>query len=1296
MPDRPTHQVVSPEEAQRNAQRAQQDAEFERLLRKRKNSYRQIVGIAGHNKVNVPGVSIEPDGQGGFSIKDKAIDFGSGVLDLLQRGNFAAAGVAEELFVKKSGLLEALGRGGSEIFSGITGVEGQKSTFRDVLDGLGLVNESELRQALPGVDEVPVLGGIAGSFNLRGTVGLALDIALDPVTWLTGGAAVAAKVPRGVKLLRGALPRRIPVFEGATQGLTRKGVRQLAEAEGEALTALKSSLADGTKALPPEHKILWTEGEVLAIQEVKEKLTERLSATGVKLRAADKFSETAVERAISADPADIFGLDELLEGLRPQNAARIKSAMGLRDSAKRADIGAALKDQVDVATDRLVSESLDPNAPLGALAADVTRERAMAAVVEQTSHTPGLMRDITPLRWFGRGIGPAGKTLTEWVVQSGLTQNTLAAMNKILPTQAVRLGIASAAKVKRGYDFLGRNFNVDFNARKLGGYNMMKAAHIQATSLAVAKHHAEALEGPFGQWYQQTLNAMRKDPKARGEVFRKFAIAVDEGDVSLLQGLGDETLAAYGDFRQRMRIMSIADVRKGTMKAAHVRSNYFPHFIEASDQVLEAVQAARPGRKFGTQASIGRHAELRGFQSISDIEMAAKTAGKEIGVLLDPMDALTRRAETSIEANFMSDFQRAVATQFGERGAALVDPHNLYELTRQLTPEDSVAGRIAEKIGRSKKSPKLETIQRLADKHGTLAVGDFLRHRLARIKGAAGVASFMRKYEGFMEALPKLRTKALAPDGTPFVDMPGTFKEIQGYSIPLSAANDLREMGEKIVNTADMNLLLRGYDNFQNRLKLHLTAMFPGFHFRNLYSNVAQMQLDMGLAALNPSIHGRALLIAADLLGEGGQLNLKRTPARAQALRDASMSIGGGRRISLDELRSEILRSGIARGGKDIFEATGVGISIDRVPVAGMTNAKRLAGAWSRAGRSAGGFIENEGRIALYLNLRKRGLSELEATQRVNRALFDYQALTNFERQYLKRAIPFYVWTKKNIALQASGIRNNPGRLAAQVKILNNEDDDVTNTMASWQVEGFRLQLDRDGKHVRMLTGIDLPITSIDRLLPIGQIMKGQFGAAAREMISQMTPIIAVPVTFATNKELFSGRSLDRTRSDALGRFLDPDNAVGKSIPEGLRRWIGYNKTTFRNGSARYTVDGAKFQLLFRSWTMSRWVSTGDRFIRDLSQGIEKDESWATGLGTAMLTLLTSLQDEEINLTEAEIFKIKERKKKIEDALVKSGHGIRFDRVFQAVSDPGKGRTVSRGRTPILKVNTSGRSVGER
>ena len=1023
---------------------------------------------------------------------------------------------------------------------------------------------------------------------------------------------------------------------------------------------------------------------------------ERLSSTGVKLRAADKFSDRAVELAVSERIEDVFDLDNLLEGLRPRNAARIRSAMGLSDKTKRADIGAALKLQVDAATDRLVSGALDADAPLGALAADVVRDRAMAAVVEQTSHTPGLMRQITPLRFLGRNIGPAGKTLTEWVVESGLTQNTLAAMNKILPTSVVNAATVSAAKVKKMYDFMGRNFNADFNARKLAGYNMMKAAHIQATAAAVGKHHAEALTTDFGSWYQKTLSGMKKDPKGRAEVWRKFAIAVDEGDVGFLKGMGDEALAAYADIRSRLRMFAVADVKKGTLKVSHVRSNYFPHFLEADEQVFEALQATRPGRKFGTQATIGRHAELRGFPSIRDVEAASAQAGVEVKILLDPMDALTKRAEASIEANFWSDFQLSIAQQFGEKSRTVVDPHHLYDLTRQMTPEGSHAGRVAEKMARSKKSPKIESISALLDKHGSAAVGDFLRLRLGRIKGARGVNAFLRKYEGFMEALPKLRTKGLAPDGSPFVDMPGTFKEIQGYAIPLSAANDLKEMGESIVNTADMNLLLRGYDTFVNKIKLHLTAMFPAFHFRNAYSNVAQMQLDMGLGAINPVVHKRAALIAADLLGEGGTLNLKRTPKLAAALRDTSMGIGGGRRVTLDEMRSEIVRNGIARGNNSIFEATGAR-GIGRVPVAGMTQSKRLWGAWSRAGRSTGGFIENEGRIALYLNLRKRGLSELEAAQRVNRALFDYQSLTNFERQYMKRLIPFYVWSKKNVSLQASGLRNNPGRLATQVKVLNNEDDDVTNTLASWQKGGFRLQLDRDGKHVRMLNGIDLPITSIDRLLPVGKLMKGQFGSAIREMVSQMTPVISVPIALASNTELFSGRSLDRTRADSIGRVLDPDkNFGGKIIPEGLRRWLGYTKTTFKDGRARYTLDGNKYEVLFRSWIFSRYLSTSDRTIKEMVAGIDENESWATGMGTAMLSALTGLKDDEVNLTEAEIFKINERRQKIEDALVRSGKGVRFKTVFQSISDPGKGRTVSAGRTPILKVNKAGRNIGER
>lgn len=72
------------------------------------------------------------------SLWEKLKGFGGNIFDVLQRGEYATAGAAEEVWGGDPGIsnqeaINAAKRAGTEIFSGVAGLEGQKKTWGDVL-----------------------------------------------------------------------------------------------------------------------------------------------------------------------------------------------------------------------------------------------------------------------------------------------------------------------------------------------------------------------------------------------------------------------------------------------------------------------------------------------------------------------------------------------------------------------------------------------------------------------------------------------------------------------------------------------------------------------------------------------------------------------------------------------------------------------------------------------------------------------------------------------------------------------------------------------------------------------------------------------------------------------------------------------------------------------------------------------------------------------------------------------------------------------------------------------------------
>lgn len=315
--------------------------------------------------------------------------------------------------------------------------------------------------------------------------------------------------------------------------------------------------------------------------------------------------------------------------------------------------------------------------------------------------------------------------------------------------------------------------------------------------------------------------------------------------------------------------------------------------------------------------------------------------------------------------------------------------------------------------------------------------------------------------------------------------------EFKGMMIPRAIAKDLEKVGKQFMNDEATMALVRNYDAVRNFFKGSVTSIFPGFHGRNFLSNVAQNFLDLGVQVLNPIMHIKTMGIL------GGA-------------KKGSFVTDMGRKYSYDEVRKMLKQYNIIRspGARDVVESVQSKIktklSWGSVGQGVTSELKRLPTQQNiafRAGRKLGDVIESDARTFNFLTNLRRGFSPEEAAKRTKEFLFDYDNLSPFEKNIMRRIIPFYTWTRKNIELQGKYLVKQPGKISSMMKAQRLGDQESAKerqALPEYMAESLALkankgiasnllskQAQKSGL-VYYLTGMGLPLENAFSNLPQG------------------------------------------------------------------------------------------------------------------------------------------------------------------------------------------------------------------
>ena len=298
--------------------------------------------------------------------------------------------------------------------------------------------------------------------------------------------------------------------------------------------------------------------------------------------------------------------------------------------------------------------------------------------------------------------------------------------------------------------------------------------------------------------------------------------------------------------------------------------------------------------------------------------------------------------------------------------------------------------------------------------------------------------------------------------------------------------------------------MLRWFDAVQNGWKRWTLGVFPAYHFRNIIGNVWNNYL---AGVSNPKYYSKAIKLQRKI-GRGVKLTPKEELIWNYAKKNGVVGLG--------------------RYGADIP-------SLVEPSLAKKTS--ELLNAPALKGMEIGGHIEDNARLAHFIGQLDRGLKPDEAVFSVKKYLFDYSELTDFESNVMRRIMPFYTWTRKNIPLQFEALWNQTGKVLPIEKArrsayqgVGSPDEAYLEDWVKERMPFFYGQKDKEYSY--------FPVES---WLPYGDIAKA---VRPTDILGELlSPIFKVPIEIAANKSFYFNTPIESYKGETA-EFLRNDMPV--------------------------------------------------------------------------------------------------------------------------------------------------------
>ncbi len=399
--------------------------------------------------------------------------------------------------------------------------------------------------------------------------------------------------------------------------------------------------------------------------------------------------------------------------------------------------------------------------------------------------------------------------------------------------------------------------------------------------------------------------------------------------------------------------------------------------------------------------------------------------------------------------------------------------------------------------------------------------------KIAAIRGAAGEKA-IRTADFFRDTAKQfgLSAEDVAKSGTPGLFRETTFaatsplkKELGKVFFPTEIADDLEKL-EKIHESPD--IFQKVLDKTVGVWKGYATTTNPGFHVRNIAGNVYNSMVG-GMSPLAiPARTKQAIKWA--WTGKAPAVGKFSSDQVTEAIR--KWGIGGLESGSAFSEIGDVVDDAIDWGLKGDTKRK----VLSTVPIIGKHDAM------VKAGRFFGGKIEDNAKVAFYLDRLHKGDTLEQAALTTKKYLFDYGELTDYEKNVLRNVVPFYSWMRKNIPIQVESLVNRPMVPAGAGKISQGIEKQT-------EKEDFYIPKNQRASFLNDLGSIQFPMQTstgenvyYNPALPFQDLNRIPTGIGwedakklGNEVVSSLAPQWKMPIELYNNEESFSGR-----------RILDP------------------------------------------------------------------------------------------------------------------------------------------------------------